>query len=119
MVIAQVLIIQTIRRDPSPSVWIDGAPNMSSADPPGADQTDVETSLRIWRWGVRRAATFRLGSKGRAPPDGPALGRLVIPLVIPPDVTPLVRTVLAGQAARRELREWHAVAPARRPLRDS
>jgi hypothetical protein len=36
------LIIQTIRRDPSRSVWIDEAPNVSRADPSGADQIDAE-----------------------------------------------------------------------------
>ncbi len=36
------LIIQTIQRDPSRSVWIDGAPNVSRHDPSGADQIDAE-----------------------------------------------------------------------------
>ena len=36
------LIIQTIRRDPSGSVWIDEAPNVSRPDPSGTDQTDAE-----------------------------------------------------------------------------
>jgi hypothetical protein len=36
------LIIQTIRRDPSGSVWIDEAPNVSRPDPSGADQIDAE-----------------------------------------------------------------------------
>ena len=36
------LIIQTIRLDPSGPVWIDEAPNVSSPDPSGADQTDAE-----------------------------------------------------------------------------
>jgi hypothetical protein len=36
------LIIQTIRLDPSGSVWTDEAPNVSRPDPSGADQIDVE-----------------------------------------------------------------------------
>jgi hypothetical protein len=36
------LIIQTIRQDPSGSVWIDEAPNLTSPDPSGADQIDAE-----------------------------------------------------------------------------
>jgi hypothetical protein len=36
------LIIQTIRRDPSRSLRIDEAVNLSRADPSGADQIDVE-----------------------------------------------------------------------------
>jgi hypothetical protein len=36
------LIIQTIRQDPSGSVWTDEAPNVNRPDPSGADQTDVD-----------------------------------------------------------------------------
>jgi hypothetical protein len=36
------LIIHTIRRDRSGSVWTDEAPNLSSPDPSGADQIDAE-----------------------------------------------------------------------------
>jgi hypothetical protein len=36
------LIIQTIRRDPTGSVWIDEASNVSRPDPTGADQIDAE-----------------------------------------------------------------------------
>jgi len=36
------LIIQTIRRDPSGSVWIDEASNESRPDPSGPDQIDAE-----------------------------------------------------------------------------
>jgi hypothetical protein len=36
------LIIQTIRRDPSGSVWFDEASDLSRPDPSGADQIDVE-----------------------------------------------------------------------------
>ena len=36
------LIIQTIRRDPSGSVWTDEAPNVSRPDPSGADQIVAE-----------------------------------------------------------------------------
>jgi hypothetical protein len=35
------LIIQTIRRDPSGSVWIDEAPNLTRADRSGAVQFDA------------------------------------------------------------------------------
>src|SRR5215212_5868671 len=46
------LIIQTIRRDPTGSVWTDEAPNLSRPDPTGADQTDAEhqaTDLAVRR----------------------------------------------------------------------
>jgi hypothetical protein len=36
------LVIRTIRQDPSGSVWIDEASNLSRADPSGADQIDAE-----------------------------------------------------------------------------
>jgi hypothetical protein len=36
------VIIQTIRLDPSRSVWIDRASNVSRPDPSGTDQIDVE-----------------------------------------------------------------------------
>ena len=36
------LIIQTIRRDPSRSVWTDDPSNVSSPDPSGANQIDAE-----------------------------------------------------------------------------
>jgi hypothetical protein len=36
------LIIQTIGLDPSAAVWTDDRSIVSSADPPGADQIDVE-----------------------------------------------------------------------------
>jgi hypothetical protein len=36
------LIIQTIRQDPSGSVWIDDASDVSRPDPSGAHQSDVE-----------------------------------------------------------------------------
>jgi hypothetical protein len=36
------LIIQTIRQDPSGSVWIDDPSNVSRPDPSGAAQTDAE-----------------------------------------------------------------------------
>jgi hypothetical protein len=36
------LIIQTIQQDPSRSVWIDEALNVSRPDPSGADQIDAE-----------------------------------------------------------------------------
>jgi hypothetical protein len=47
------LIIQTIRRDPAGSDQIDEAPNLSSPDPTGADQTDAEhqaMDLAVWRF---------------------------------------------------------------------
>ena len=36
------LIIQTIRRDPSRSGWVDSAPNLSRANPSGSDQMDAK-----------------------------------------------------------------------------
>jgi len=47
------LVIQTIRRVPSRSDWIDDPPDLSRADPSGADQTDAEhqaTDLVVWSW---------------------------------------------------------------------
>ena len=40
------LIIQTIRRDRTRSVWIDEAPNVSRLDPSGAVQVDAEHPAR-------------------------------------------------------------------------
>jgi hypothetical protein len=45
------LVIRTIRRDPSGSVWIDEAPNVSRPDPPGADQFDAEHQATDLVWG--------------------------------------------------------------------
>jgi hypothetical protein len=45
------LIIQTIRREPSRSDWIDEARDLSRPDPSGADQIDAEhqaTDLAVW-----------------------------------------------------------------------
>jgi hypothetical protein len=36
------LVIQTIRQDPSGSVWIDEASDVSGPDPSGADPVDAE-----------------------------------------------------------------------------
>jgi hypothetical protein len=47
------LIIQTIRQDPSRSVWTDEAPNLSRLDPSGADQIDAEHQATDLRLGVR------------------------------------------------------------------
>jgi hypothetical protein len=47
------LIIQTIRRDRSGSVWIDDPSNLSRPDPSGPDQIDVEhqaTDLAFSAW---------------------------------------------------------------------
>jgi hypothetical protein len=62
------LIIQTIRRDPSRAVWADETSNVSSLNPSGADQIDVEhqaTELAVRPWRVLAAAA----------PCGPAPGR--------------------------------------------
>jgi hypothetical protein len=40
------LIIQTIRLDPSGSVWTESASNLSSLDPSGAIQIDAEHPTR-------------------------------------------------------------------------
>jgi hypothetical protein len=40
------MIIQTIRLDPSGSVWIDGPPNVSRHDPTSAVQSDAEHLTR-------------------------------------------------------------------------
>jgi hypothetical protein len=41
------LIIQTIRRDRSGSVWIDDASNVSRPDPSGADQIDAHQATDL------------------------------------------------------------------------
>jgi hypothetical protein len=46
-------------------------------------------------------------------------GRLVILPVIPPAVTPPISTTLNRRFRAHELREWHAVPPARRAVRNS
>jgi hypothetical protein len=54
------LNIQTIRQVPSGSAGIDGVPNVSRADPSGADQIDAEhTKRRIWRLGFESLAARR------------------------------------------------------------
>jgi hypothetical protein len=50
------LIIQTIRRDPSGSVWIDEAPNVTRPDPFGSDQSDPENQATDLAVTLRRAA---------------------------------------------------------------
>ena len=59
------LIIQTIRLDPSGSVWTDEGPNLSSLDPSGADQIDAEhqsTDLAVEGSNLsRRAQPQRVG----------------------------------------------------------
>jgi len=47
------LIIQTIRQDPSVSVWIDGPSNLSRADRSGSDQIDAEHKATDLAVGVR------------------------------------------------------------------
>jgi hypothetical protein len=47
------LIIQAIRRDPSGSIQIDGASNVSRPDPSGADQIDAEHQATDLAVGVR------------------------------------------------------------------
>jgi hypothetical protein len=54
------LIIQTIRQDPSRSVWIDEAPNLSRPDPSGADQIDAEHQATDLALGVRIAGGAQL-----------------------------------------------------------
>ena len=70
------LIIQTIRQDPSGSVWTDEASNVSRPDPSGADQIDAEhqaTDLAVGGSNPSRRAKCagqRYYSKGsRRPPE--------------------------------------------------
>jgi hypothetical protein len=60
------LIIQTIRRDRSGSVWTDEAPNVSRPDPSVADQIDAEhqtTDLAVGGSNPsRRAPSAQVGS---------------------------------------------------------
>src|SRR5207249_12021931 len=68
------LIIQTIRLDPSGSIWIDEPFNLSSPDPSGADQfdaehqsTDLAVGVPVWPWiGQRWSRVQMVGSGGRA-----------------------------------------------------
>jgi hypothetical protein len=57
------LIIQTIRRDRTRSVWTDEAPNVSRPDPTGADQIDAAhqaTDLAVGGSNPSRRAHFRM-----------------------------------------------------------
>jgi hypothetical protein len=54
------LIIQTIRRDRSGSVWTDEASNLSRPDPSGADQIDAEHQATDLAVGVRILAARHL-----------------------------------------------------------
>jgi hypothetical protein len=47
------LILQTIRRDPTGSVWIDEASNLSRPDSSGVDQIDAEHQTKDLAVGVR------------------------------------------------------------------
>jgi hypothetical protein len=62
------LIIQTIRRDRSGSVWTDDPPNVSSPDRSGADQSDAEhqsTDLAVGGSNPsRRAPIVQVGGLG-------------------------------------------------------
>ena len=67
------LIIQTIRRDPSGSVWIDQASNLSRPDPSGADQSDAEHQATELAAGVVESADrTSLEAVLKAPGDDPA-----------------------------------------------
>jgi hypothetical protein len=80
------LIIQTIRRVPSGSVWIDDASNVSRPDRSGADQIDAEhqaTHLALGAYALAWEASNlslrdRSGAKFQAsvqPSDGPSAQR--------------------------------------------
>ena len=59
------LIIQTIRRDPSRSVWIDEASNVSRLDSSGAVQVDAEHQAYGsggWDWLTRVESSEQLDS---------------------------------------------------------
>jgi hypothetical protein len=62
------LIIQTIRQDPSGSVWTDEASNLSRLDPSGADQIDAEQQATDLAVGgsnpSRRAPIVQVGGLG-------------------------------------------------------
>jgi hypothetical protein len=76
------LIIRTIRRDPSASVWIEGPSQLSRSDPSGSDQIDAEhqatdLAVRPWRrWPLPHLAVpFLVGHRGgggRLSAGGPA-----------------------------------------------
>jgi hypothetical protein len=65
------LVIRTIRRVPSGPDWIDGPPNVSRADPSGADQIDAEhqaTDLAVGGSNrSRRATKPRSDGRSRSP----------------------------------------------------
>jgi hypothetical protein len=86
------LIIQTIRRVPSGSVWIDDASNVSRPDRSGADQIDAEhqaTHLALGAYALGRRPISRCATVA-APssrllfshPMGPALNDLPGPLLL-------------------------------------
>jgi len=68
------LIIQTIRRDRSGSVWTDEASNVSRPDPSGADQIDVEHQATDLAVGVR----IPRGAPANPQLSGPATGLLAL-----------------------------------------
>jgi hypothetical protein len=57
------LIIQTIRQHPSGPIGIDEAPNLSRADPSGADQTDAEHQATDLAVGSDRGSRSRRTSR--------------------------------------------------------
>ena len=97
------LIIHTIRRDPSGSIWIDEASNVSSPDRSGADQIDTEhqaTDLAVGGSNPSRRATITAAQR---PCDGIAVScqraRLrpsCTTLAGSPKVTPPARPVRAA-----------------------
>ena len=99
------LIIHTIRRDPSGSIWIDEASNVSSPDRSGADQIDTEhqaTDLAVGGSNPSRRATITAAQR---PCDGIAVScraaRLrpsCTTLAGSPKVTPPARPVRAAVA---------------------
>jgi hypothetical protein len=64
------LIIQTIRRDPSGSDGIDEAPNVSSPDPSGADQSDAEHQATDLPLGLSHPSDGSSPKRARLDRDG-------------------------------------------------
>jgi hypothetical protein len=63
------LIIQTIRRDRSGSIWTDEASDVSRPDRSGADQIDADhQATEGGGWGFESLAARSSPSQGRRPP---------------------------------------------------
>jgi hypothetical protein len=96
------LIIQTIRQVPSRPDAIDEAPNVSRADPSGADQSELAIWLVVWAFLTMPSRSRLPSGRVRQPPSAMwALGGLVsialgVVLAIRPDIGALTLATVFG-----------------------